>query len=40
MKELAQHDVKQYATALKVNPRILAENALGGAEADEVLGQL
>jgi T-complex protein 1 subunit theta len=40
MKGLAQHAVKRYATALEVIPRTLAENALGGAEGNEVLSRL
>ncbi|KAG0695538.1 chaperonin Cpn60/TCP-1 family [Suillus ampliporus] len=37
---LAQHAMKRYATALEVIPRTLAENALGGAEGNEVLSRL
>ena len=40
MKGLSQHAVKRYATALEVVPRTLAENALGGAEGNEVLTRL
>lgn len=40
LKGLAQHAVKRYATALEVVPRTLAENALGGAEGNEVLSRL
>ncbi len=40
LKGLAQHAVKRYATALEVIPRTLAENALGGAESNEVLSRL
>ena len=40
LKGLAQHGVKRYATALEVIPRTLAENALGGAEGNEVLSRL
>jgi len=40
LKGLAQHGVKRYATALEVIPRMLAENALGGAEGNEVLSRL
>lgn len=40
LKGLAQHAVKRYATALEVIPRTLAENALGGAEGNEVLSRL
>lgn len=32
--------MKRYATALEVIPRTLAENALGGAEGNEVLSRL
>ncbi|KAL5483095.1 CCT8 [Sanghuangporus weigelae] len=37
---LSQHAVKRYAAALEVVPRTLAENALGGAEGNEVLSAL
>ncbi|KII95416.1 hypothetical protein PLICRDRAFT_693635 [Plicaturopsis crispa FD-325 SS-3] len=40
LKGLSQHAVKRYATALEVVPRTLAENALGGAEGNEVLSRL
>ncbi|KXN86021.1 putative T-complex protein 1 subunit theta [Leucoagaricus sp. SymC.cos] len=40
LKGLAQHAVKRYATSLEVIPRTLAENALGGAEGNEVLSRL
>jgi T-complex protein 1 subunit theta len=40
LKGLAQHGVKRYATALEVIPRTLAENALGGAEGNEVISRL
>lgn len=40
LKGLAQHAVKRYASALEVVPRTLAENALGGAEGNEVLSRL
>ena len=40
LKGLSQHAVRKYATALEVVPRTLAENALGGAEGNEVLGRL
>ncbi|KIM58489.1 hypothetical protein SCLCIDRAFT_16768 [Scleroderma citrinum Foug A] len=40
LKGLAQHAVKRYAMALEVIPRTLAENALGGAEGNEVLSRL
>ncbi|KAF5354996.1 hypothetical protein D9756_005592 [Leucocoprinus leucothites] len=40
LKGLSQHAVKKYANALEVVPRTLAENALGGAEGNEVLSRL
>ena len=40
IKGLSQHAVKRYASALEVVPRTLAENALGGAEGNEVLSRL
>lgn len=40
LKNLSQHAVKQYAQALEVVPRTLAENALGGAEGNEVVSRL
>ncbi|TFK42394.1 chaperonin Cpn60/TCP-1 family [Crucibulum laeve] len=40
LKGLSQHAVKRFATALEVVPRTLAENALGGAEGNEVLSRL
>jgi len=40
LKGLAQHAVKRYASALEVIPRTLAENAMGGAEGNEVLSRL
>ena len=40
LKGLAQHAVKRYSSALEVIPRTLAENALGGAEGNEVLSRL
>ncbi|KAF8521149.1 T-complex protein 1 [Gautieria morchelliformis] len=40
LKGLNQHAVRKYATALEVVPRTLAENALGGAEGNEVIGKL
>lgn len=40
LRGLAQHAVKRYASALEVVPRTLAENALGGAEGNEVLSRL
>ncbi|KAK7054804.1 T-complex protein 1 subunit theta [Paramarasmius palmivorus] len=40
LKGLVQHAVKRYATALEVIPRVLAENALGGREGNEVVSKL
>jgi len=40
LKGLSQHGVKKFASALEVIPRTLAENALGGAEGNEVLSHL
>jgi chaperonin GroEL (HSP60 family) len=40
LRGLAQHAVKRYAQALEVVPRTLAENALGGAEGNEVVSRL
>lgn len=40
LKGLSQHAVKKFASALEVVPRTLAENALGGAEGNEVLSRL
>ncbi|EIW80609.1 T-complex protein 1 [Coniophora puteana RWD-64-598 SS2] len=40
LKGLAQHAVKRYAQALEVIPRTLAENAMGGAQGNEVLTKL
>ena len=40
LKGLNQHAVKRFATALEVVPRTLAENALGGAEGNEVVSRL
>jgi T-complex protein 1 subunit theta len=40
LKGLSQHAVKKFASALEVVPRMLAENALGGAEGNEVLSRL
>jgi len=37
---LSQHAVKKFATSLEIVPRMLAENALGGAEGIEVLSRL
>lgn len=40
LKGLSQHAVKKYAAALEVVPKTLAENALGGAEANNILTTL
>ncbi|KAJ4481085.1 chaperonin Cpn60/TCP-1 family [Lentinula aciculospora] len=40
LKGLAQHAVKKYSSALEIIPRQLAENALGGAMANEVVSRL
>lgn len=40
LRGLAQHAVKKFAAALEVVPRTLAENALGGAEGNEVVARL
>ena len=40
LRGLSQHAVKRYASALEVVPKNLAENALGGAEGNEVLSRL
>ncbi|KIK54634.1 hypothetical protein GYMLUDRAFT_76964 [Collybiopsis luxurians FD-317 M1] len=40
LKGLAQHAVKRYSSALEVIPRQLAENALGGAKANDVVSKL
>ncbi|KIP09030.1 hypothetical protein PHLGIDRAFT_351099 [Phlebiopsis gigantea 11061_1 CR5-6] len=40
LKGLSQHAVRRWATALEVVPRTLAENALGGAEGNEVVSRL
>lgn len=40
LKGLSQHGAKRYSSALEVIPRTLAENALGGAEGNEVLSRL
>lgn len=40
LKGLVQHAVKKYSSALEVVPRQLAENALGGAIANEVVSRL
>ncbi|OCH89409.1 T-complex protein 1 [Obba rivulosa] len=40
LKGLAQHAVKRWAGALEVIPRTLAENALGGAEGNEIVSRL
>lgn len=40
LRGLSQHAVKKFASALEIVPRTLAENALGGAEGNEVLSRL
>jgi T-complex protein 1 subunit theta len=40
LKGLSQHGVKKFANALEVIPRTLADNALGGAEGNEVISRL
>ncbi|KAJ3511988.1 hypothetical protein NLJ89_g3786 [Agrocybe chaxingu] len=40
LKGLSQHAIKKFASALEVVPRMLAENAMGGAEGNEVLSRL
>lgn len=40
LRGLAQHAVRKFAAALEVIPRTLAENALGGAEGNEVVARL
>ena len=40
LKGLAQHAVRRWASALEVIPRTLAENALGGAEGNEIVSRL
>ncbi|PPQ75082.1 hypothetical protein CVT26_011828 [Gymnopilus dilepis] len=40
LKGLSQHAVKKFANALEVIPRTLAENAMGGAEGNEVISRL
>ncbi|KIM88647.1 hypothetical protein PILCRDRAFT_61759 [Piloderma croceum F 1598] len=40
LRGLAQHAVKRFAAALEVIPRTLAENALGGAEGNEIVSRL
>ncbi|KAI0074862.1 T-complex protein 1 [Panus rudis PR-1116 ss-1] len=40
LKGLSQHGVRRWATALEVVPRTLAENALGGAEGNEIVSRL
>jgi T-complex protein 1 subunit theta len=40
LKGLSQHGVKKFASALESVPKMLAENALGGAESNEVLSRL
>ena len=40
MNGLVQHAVRRFATALEIVPRTFEENALGGAEGNEVLSAL
>ncbi|CCM03002.1 uncharacterized protein FIBRA_05117 [Fibroporia radiculosa] len=40
LKGLAQHAVRRWASALEVVPRTIAENALGGAEGNEIVSRL
>ncbi|GJE94734.1 T-complex protein 1 [Phanerochaete sordida] len=40
IKGLSQHGIRRWASALEVVPRTLAENALGGAEGNEVVSRL
>ncbi|CAL1711712.1 unnamed protein product [Somion occarium] len=40
LKGLSQHGVRRWASALEVVPRTLAENALGGAEGNEIVSRL
>ncbi|KAH8103497.1 T-complex protein 1 [Cristinia sonorae] len=40
LRGLSQHGVRRWASALEVVPRTLAENALGGAEGNEVVSRL
>jgi T-complex protein 1 subunit theta len=40
LKGLPQHGVRRFASALECVPRILAENAMGGAEGNEVVSRL
>jgi T-complex protein 1 subunit theta len=40
LRGLAQHAVKRFVSVLEVIPRMLAENALGGAEGNEVISRL
>ncbi|CAK5272133.1 unnamed protein product [Mycena citricolor] len=40
LKGLPQHGVRKFANALECVPRTLAENALGGAEGNEVVSRL
>ena len=40
LKGLSQHAVRRWATALEVVPRTLAENAMGGAEGNEIVSRL
>jgi T-complex protein 1 subunit theta len=40
LKGLSQHAVRRWATALEVIPKTLAENAMGGAEGNEIVSRL
>ncbi|KAF9811745.1 hypothetical protein IEO21_06468 [Rhodonia placenta] len=40
LKGLAQHGVRRWASALEVVPKTIAENALGGAEGNEIVSRL
>ncbi|KIM40816.1 hypothetical protein M413DRAFT_445621 [Hebeloma cylindrosporum] len=40
LKGLAQHAVKKFSNALEIIPKTLAENALGGAQGNEILSRL
>ncbi|KAK7691961.1 hypothetical protein QCA50_005366 [Cerrena zonata] len=40
LKGLAQHAIRRWASAMEVIPRTLAENALGGAEGNEIVSRL
>jgi T-complex protein 1 subunit theta len=40
LKGLAQHAVKKFSDALEIIPKTLAENAMGGAQGNEILSRL